>query len=367
MFVTLSTFADGQMTIPFGIQVSEKMLDMLGKIALSVATMALALVIGLYLRRQLTRRLAKTILDNWIIQTLGALAFFLPLILGGIVALAIWNNLPTIIDSLNDKAHINLYQIALQLIETLILIALGIGVARTLRKQIVNGLKRGLGETRFDINTRTLFGRIVHILVLTIAGFWMLSIWNIALGIPLAAVSVVTLAITVSLQDILKDFVAGFYLLITRPFYIGDQISVVLAAITYVGKVQNIELRATRLRLITGEEASIPNSSLFLNPVVNLSYFSERRATIEIKLPQTNFSQQETAHRILQELKETEIIAKPEPVVLFQGFTEEKALLFVRFWIANSHSDDISEVMYTLHALLPDADLAIREPAANTV
>lgn len=352
----------------FGMQLSDDTVAMIVKIAFSALALVIALASGLLLRRLLVRRLAKTILDNWVTQTLGVLVILPPLLIGGVVALATWRNLPTVISDLSRQYNIDFYTFIKQLISTLILIALGIGIARTLKKQVISGLARGLGESRFDINTRTLLGRIVHICILTILGFSLLSVWNIELGIPLAAVSVITVAITVSIQDILKDFVAGFYLLISRPFYIGDQISVTLSSIVYVGKVQNIELRSTRLRLLTGEETSIPNSAIFLNPVVNLNYFNERRAAIEIKLPSADFAQQETAQRILQELKENEsIMPKPEPEILFQGYTEGKTTLLVRFWISSEHATAVSDVMYTLHALLPNADLSVREPVANTI
>ncbi len=368
LFVLSTLAANAPIELPFGITVSDGTLNMIVKIVLSAVAVVIALILGLLLRGLLVGRLRKTILDKWLVQTLGVLVIFPPLILGGIIALAIWQNLPTMIANLNSQFHINLYDIAGHLVTTLVLIALGIGSARTLKKLIVNGLTRGLGENRFDINTRTLLGRIVHILVLTIVGFWLLSVWNVELGIPLAAVSVITVAITVSIQDILKDYMAGFYLLISRPFYIGDQISVTLSAIVYVGRVQSIEIRSTRLRMLTGEEVSIPNSSLFLNPVVNLSYFDKRRAAIEVKLPAESFARYETAQRILEELKEhEEIILKPEPEILFQGYIDKKATLLVRFWISSEQPTSPSEIMYTLHALLPEADLSVREPAANTV
>lgn len=327
-------------------------------IILSSAIILVALVLGLLLRQICVRRLQKTILDKWAVQTLGILVIIPPLMIGATAALAIWSNLISLIDDL--KAHnIDVYSIGSNFIETVILIALSIGFARTMKKLTI----RGLGEHRLNINTQTLLARSVYITVLIITSFCILAIWQIPVGIPVAAIGVVTVVITVAFQDILKDLVAGFYLLLSRPFFIGDQISITIAPTVYIGKVQNVELRATRLRLTSGEEVSIPNAIVFSSTVINNTYFEERQATISVTVPVADFVPQETAHQIGHTLRDLEaIIQKPEPIVLFTSLKEEKVTLLAHFWVTSSQAIDISDAMYALHTLLPHAELAIREP-----
>ena len=72
---------------------------------------------------------------------------------------------------------------------------------------------------------------------------------------------------------------------------------------------------------------------------------------------------QETPHQISHALKNLEmIIHKPEPTVIFSTLTDSKVTLLTRFWVSSSQAIDISDAMYALHALLPNAELAIREP-----
>src|SRR5919199_4313026 len=52
------------------------------------------------------------------------------------------------------------------------------------------------------------------------------------------------LALSLAFQDILKNFIAGIFLLLERPFRIGDEITVE----NHTGAVENIELRTTTLR-----------------------------------------------------------------------------------------------------------------------
>lgn len=335
---------------------------MIVNIVLAVAAIIVALIVGILLRRRLLNYLKQTVLDQWITQTFGVIAFALPLVAGLIGALAIWNaNLLQNLQTISGFDNKNLPTLIMNLVATFLIIALGLGVARTVRNLTV----RGLSEKRVDINIRILFGRILYAVTLIIVGFWLLSIWSIPSGIPVAAISVITVALSFSVQDIVKDLVAGFYLLLEHPFYIGDQISITIApTVIYVGKVEAVELRATKLRLVGGEEITIPNAILFGNAVINNTFYGERRATIIVHLLPADYTQEHTSDQILQELQTlATVLKKPEPIVHLNGFIDGKFVLAVRFWMPSAHVHDISEAMLVLHALFPDADLEAREPS----
>lgn len=339
------------------------------KICLIVLTLLIALSLSLFLRRSLVRRLNNTVLDTWLVQTFGVLILFPPLILAGILIpiindwsidalIHVWNGIQ------NRPSTDDIVRFVWSFIQTILLLALGIGCAGTIRKLIV----RGLGVNHIDINLRTLIGRILYIITMTLVIFWALSVWNIPIGLPVTAIGVVTVAFTVAIQDILKDLVAGFYILVERPFHIGDQISTA----TFTGKVEDVQIRATKLRLVSGEEVTIPNSLVFGGTVVNNSYYAERRATITITLPEELFHQTETAQQALDALTDLEgILAKPEPTAKLTEIgsnadTKSKHItLTLRFWVASGHTATVSEVMYTLHAKLPEANLTVVESAGG--
>ena len=335
-------------------------------IVLTIITLGVALAVGLTLRRILVRRLKKTVLDNWLTQTFGVLVAVVPLIIAAFGIPLIWQ--PTLIDAYWQaiKAQFGIESIPIRiilqnLIGTLLLIVFGIGVARTLQRLTI----RNLGENRIDVNIRTLIGRIFYFLVLIFAFFWVLSIWNVSLTFPVAAVGVITVAIGVALQDILKDLVAGVYILAERPFHIGDQIST-FTTTNYVGDVQDIQLRATKLRLVSGEEVTIPNSLVFGSIVVNNTYYRERRATLTATLPQEEYVKDETSNVILSAIKELQqVAAKPEPTVFISSYTPTTIILTIHFWIAPRELSTVSDVMYTLHKTLPQAELVVKESAGD--
>lgn len=333
-------------------------------IVLTVLTILIAVAIGLILRRLLVRRLQKTVLDNWLVQTLGVIIVFVPLILSvPVVFVILDNNLFGLLwAAIQAQIHVqDITAISWNLVETALIIALGIGIARTLVTLAV----RGMGENRVDINIRTLVRRIFYIIILTFILFWVLSIWNIPITIPVTAIGIITVAFTVAIQDILKDLVAGFYILMERPFHIGDQISIG-DVVTRTGRVEDVQIRSTKLRLVSGEEVSIPNAIVFGNVVINNTFYGERRATIIVKLPEEDFAREETPGKILKALKEVDLIlAKPEPTISVSGLSEKHIALVVRFWIARGQHSIVTETLYALRAALPHADLTIQEAAGD--
>ncbi len=342
------------------------MVDQSLRIVLTGLVIIVALTLGLLIRRALVNRLKKnTELDSWLVQTLGVLVVIPTLVIAAVATpvillwsidnlTSLWTNVATFLKF--DRQTI--LSLSGNIVETVLLIALGLGIARTTR----NLTMRGLETNRIDINMRTLIGRIFYILILCLAAFWIFSIWNIPIGLPVATIGIVTVAITVAIQDILKDLVAGFYILIERPFFIGNLITTA----TYTGRVENVELRATKLRLVSGEEVTIPNALVFGGIVVNNSYYGERRSSITITLPQEEFLKDETPARALAAAHEIEhVLEKPEPTIIFSSYSEQKITLTLRFWIATEQPTTVTSVMHTLHTVFPNADLAVIESAGN--
>src|SRR5207249_3391817 len=89
-----------------------------------------------------------------------------------------------------------------------------------------------------------------------------------------------SLAVGLAFQDVLRNILAGIFLLIEQPFRIGDHISVE----TQSGVVETIQLRTTGLRTEDGRLAIVPNLSCFSNTVVNQSAYPTRRFTVSLRV-----------------------------------------------------------------------------------
>ncbi len=341
------------------------------QIIISVLTILIALGLGLYFRLLLVRRLKKTVLDNWLIQLFGALIVILPLILGIVLALSI-SGLGTAVSKFLDgwlKPINDLPGLIRNLIISVLIVLLAIGVGRTLTKVVT----RGIAKSVLEINIRTLLGRVLSVVTATVAFFWILAVWNVELTVPATVIGIVTVGITFVIQDILRNLAAGIYILIEGPFQIGDTIS----TDKYTGKVEDVQLRATKLRILSGEQVIVPNATLFNGIVINNTTYEERLAIIVITMPQEEYDKEKMSECILNTIKEVNgVLVKPEPLLslsaiagsfggstgTLSGYSGEIITLTLRFWIPEGQDSIVSDAMHALRIALPRADLAIREP-----
>jgi len=149
--------------------------------------------------------------------------------------------------------------------------------ARALRR----AAERGLERTSADAQVHTLVHHVLVIVGLVVAIFGALWTAGVDLGIFLTVGGLTSLVVGLAFQDLLRNVLAGIFLLVERPFRIGDLITVGDQS----GVVQNIQLRTTALRLVDGRLAVIPNLDAFSNVVINASAYERRMFTVSLWLP----------------------------------------------------------------------------------
>jgi len=141
---------------------------------------------------------------------------------------------------------------------------------------LVRYLSRWLGRlgklaTGIGINSREfkVLDTILDYAIIAAGVLVTLSILNLTsyLHSMLAAAGVATVIISFAVKDVAANFVSGLFVLLDRPFVVGDRIEVK----GYEGRVERISLRSTRIVTSEGEVVTIPNSLLATNPIVNYS------------------------------------------------------------------------------------------------
>lgn len=150
---------------------------------------------------------------------------------------------------------------ALPTAEALVVAVVALFVARRVRELVRRSLKR----TRADPSVVLLLGRASYLTVLAFGAIWILAIYNVPPTALVAALGAVGLAVSLALQDVLKNLVAGLYLLVEKPFQLGDRLTVR----AFDGIVESVDIRTTTLRVPTGERVLIPNAILFAEVLVN--------------------------------------------------------------------------------------------------
>jgi small-conductance mechanosensitive channel len=103
---------------------------------------------------------------------------------------------------------------------------------------------------------------------------------GINVGPLIAGLGVGGIAIALGVQTILGDLFASLSIALDKPFVIGDSLRVD----TFEGKVEQIGVKSTRLRSVTGEQIIISNADLLKSRVRNLGRASEWRALFNLAL-----------------------------------------------------------------------------------
>ena len=150
------------------------------------------------------------------------------------------------------------------LTRALLLAMLAWYLARGARSSFEHATRR----TGADPGLRILVGRLVYLAVLAIGAITILDTFGVPLSTVVTVVGVIGIGIGLALQDILKNFFAGTYLLFERPFRIGDEISLK----DHRGIVDTIGFRTTTLRTPENVQIVIPNAMVFTEVVANRTY-----------------------------------------------------------------------------------------------
>jgi len=105
------------------------------------------------------------------------------------------------------------------------------------------------------------------------------------LGIPLttllASAGVGGLAVALAAQDTLKSLFGSVMILLDKPYRAGERVIVG----NYDGVVEDIGLRSTKLRLLTGHQASIPNEEMARSRIENVGRRPYIRRIADVRIP----------------------------------------------------------------------------------
>jgi small-conductance mechanosensitive channel len=95
----------------------------------------------------------------------------------------------------------------------------------------------------------------------------------------IAGLGVGGIAVALAVQNVLGDLFASLAIVLDKPFVVGDFID---TGGEHVGVVENVGLKTTRVRSLSGEELVIANSDLLSSRIRNYKRMSQRRALFEI-------------------------------------------------------------------------------------
>ncbi len=237
----------------------------------------------------------------------------------------------------------------------LILLAGLIG-ARLIRGWI---LKLGT-RRRLAMNVAALLANLSQVSLYILAIVLLLPVFGVSWNALLAVLGTAGLAISLAFQDVLRNFIAGIYILLERPFQIGDTIAVG-ADQAVKGTVQVIALRTTSLRGEDGMQVIVPNGTIFTSVVVNRSAINMERHVLEVTLAHDDHTLTTLTGKIDTALRAIPGIGgSPPPSTQVESLTSDAIRLHASFWTPPAKADAIvAAAAVALRQTIPTADVAV--------
>ncbi len=191
--------------------------------------------------------------------------------------------------------------------------------------------------------------KTINVAVIFVAIIIVLDHFGINIGSLLVSLGVGSLAVALAAQDTIANMIAGFVILVDRPFRMGDRIEVGQGV---VGDILSIGLRSTRLLNFDNNVMIIPNSDLIKSRITNYAFpYNQVRVFLQFEL--AFGADVGRVREILLGLATThaDVVADPAPVLVVTQVTRSsiQVALIARardFSVQGSVEGDLREQAY---------------------
>ncbi len=166
-------------------------------------------------------------------------------------------------------------------------------------KQII--MKMFKASKKYGIHKKSLtiinlITNIIKYIIIIVAVLSVLNIWGVDTKALVASLGIVGVVAGLAMQDILKDFLAGFSIIVDNEYDVGDNIKIG----TFRGDVIELGMKNTKVRAYSGEVLTISNRNI--NEVINYSTQSSR-SIVDVTVDYT--CDLEEVEKVLKEVCET--------------------------------------------------------------
>lgn len=222
------------------------------------------------------------------------------------------------------------------------------------------------GFSRFTSNKTVLelTGSLATALLGVLTLFIALGILNLGETINkiLATAGVLGLAVGLALQEPMNNLFSGVFMSVRDLFNIGDLVE----TNGYFGTITKIDLRATTLKLPSGQLVTIPNKDVIQTPLTNYTESQKRRVDLSCGI--SYGEDLDFVERVaIDAMDEVEEILTNEPIdVIYEEFGGSSINFKLRFWMDVCGQRDYllmkSNAIKALKAAFDEHDIMIPFP-----
>jgi small conductance mechanosensitive channel len=236
---------------------------------------------------------------------------------------------------------------------------------------VIKLLRAGLGRTLLARKVDPTMARYVeagaNVMLKLLLFIAILSVLGIETTSFAALIAALGIAIGAAWSGLLANFAAGLFLMVLRPFKVGDMIGA--AGVT--GDVREIGLFVTALDTVDNVRVYVGNNKLFSDTIHNYTENPFRRVDLTAQLAHT-VDPQDAVRRLKEKLARIpNVMSSPAPSVEILTFNERGTVLAVRPFCANAHywqvffdtNRAISDVGGEAGYAVPESRVAMRSAA----
>jgi MscS family membrane protein len=195
-------------------------------------------------------------------------------------------------------------------------------------------------EDAIDTQLIVFLRRVIQLVLFSIAAIMTLDHFGLDISALVATLGVSSLAFALAAQGFLQDSIAGFLIMVDRPFGVGDRIQLPQAVMGEYGDwgdVAEIGVRSTRIRSVDGVLLTVPNSKLINDVVINFSHSESPNLRVRVRVAVEPGL--ENVRRAVQEIEavaaeDPDISPEPRaPEVVIREIEEYDVLVELRFYV----------------------------------
>lgn len=190
-------------------------------------------------------------------------------------------------------------------------------------------------ELRFSIvesQTVPMLDLTIKLIVILLGSYSLLIIWGINPMGWLASAGIVGIAVGFAAKDTLANLFSGFFILIDRPYKIGDYINLDSGE---RGRVTHVGLRSSRILTRDDIEIIVPNALIANGKIVNESGGPALTIRTKLMVGVAYGSNVDKVCDILEQIarEHSEVVGDPYPRVRMRGFGPSSLDFELQAWI----------------------------------